>query len=116
MNVWQQIDADARCAAIHDTWGHLGPEDGVHHGQMLVAHSTYGDVIVVDELFPTFQNSPWQFEALNRAAFELIKDEDVGVYSLVGYVKWGQDEDDPDATSMTHYEFEIVKVVREFER
>lgn len=115
MDVWQQITEDARTKVQHETWGHLGPTEGKHHGQMIVAFSTYGDIVVVDDSFPTLQNSPWQFGAINDAAFESVKDEDVGVYSLVGWIEWGAPEDEPEALTMVDYELELTPLIPAYE-
>ncbi len=107
------IDAHNKSVVYHQTWGHLGPEKKRYYGQMIVARSTYGDITIVDDKFEGLQNSPWQCTAVNDVAFELLKDEDIGVYNLVGWLEWTENEDG--SISCNDSEFEIIKLLGELE-
>lgn len=90
-----QIEADGRCEATHDTFGHLAPTKGVHKGKILFTYSDYGDIVMISDHFPTLQNSPWQFACMNDLLFELCckrGDEDLEkgkVYLFEGSLTWG---------------------------
>ncbi len=107
------IEARDKSIVMHQTWGHLGPEQKRYYGQMIVAHSTYGDITVIDDRFEDLQNSPWQYAAINDIAFELLKDEEVGVYNLIGWIEWTQNDDDSISCNVS--ELEVIKIVSELE-
>ncbi len=107
------ITAHNKNIVYHQTWGHLGPEKKRYYGQMLVAHSAYGDITIIDDKFDGLQNSPWQCTAINDIAFELLKDEDIGVYTLIGWIEWTKNDDD--SISCNTSGLEIIKIVSELE-
>lgn len=108
-----QLEADARQVATHDAWGHLGPKNGKHLGQVLYAVTDYGQTELISENFKEeFQNSPWQYDALNDMIFELSKNEKVsGVYCWSGFIVWGHDKNDSDdGTYMIHWEGDVSRL------
>lgn len=108
-NVWSQIVADNHRIVQHQTWGHLGPTDGVHYGRILCCLSAYGDLVLIDDDFPTLENSPWQYAALNTIVCDILEDRDTGVYSLEGWLKWGE-VDDPGVLEVVEHDWEVIQL------
>jgi hypothetical protein len=119
-----QLEADARCTAMHETFGHLGPTAGQHAIEILFTYTAYGEVVIIDDRYTTIENSPWQFEAFNDLIWELVNPngkngekplEKGKVYKFIGTITWGQvDSDVPawgDALGVTNWEGEVNTVL-----
>lgn len=85
------IDAyhDGKAADAHaDTWGHLQPSAGDHPGTIVASNSEYADqgYSIVATSFPTLDDSPWLYEALNEYTSQLT-DRAPGIYEWSGSVR-----------------------------
>lgn len=92
MDVITQCFIDAKKAAMHDTWGHLGPTSGEHSLVIVFTYSVRGDIVIIDEQCNTLENNPWHFSNLMNLVDELTDEDDVvegGVYRFEGSCTYG---------------------------
>jgi len=69
--VFAPIEAAKRAAIFADTWGHLFPK-GPATGYIVVAHSIYRDVVILEEEL-NINGSPWWYETVHDFARERAK-------------------------------------------
>ena len=74
-----------------ETFGHLKPENKPYNGWLMVSHSTYGDITVLDWNFQDLVASPWQFghfetgiEKWMNETYPDLKDFEAGIYIFIG--------------------------------
>lgn len=111
MNIYEQIEADARNAAMTDTWGHLGPTPDNHDISMIMTLTEWGEYIVISSKHPTLEVSPWHYQNMNEmTSIMLSKDKynkakiannvndldihDGGVYKFEGTCIYGHEKED----------------------
>ncbi len=86
MAMFDAYENRKRRDVMQDTWGHLAPKKGrVYKGYMIFAHSSYGDIVLLDANFENLTDSPWLFEAMQDFIGENSKDS--GVYKWEGYYR-----------------------------
>lgn len=91
-----QLEADARNAAMHDTWGHLGPTRGEHPITLVFTQSIFGDIVLIDTDHPTLQESPWHHACMTEMVGELTDRDDIdqgAVYRFEGTCTYSHDHD-----------------------
>lgn len=71
-------EAHYKKIVMHETWGHLFPENSKYVGNIRIAYSAYGHIDVLDEHVDLPSGSPWWFEAANNFACEVSNNMEMG--------------------------------------
>ena len=76
---------------FEETWGHLRPQPGRHHGYIVAARSAYdsGERSLIAAEFGDVEDSPWLYESM----YALINDADMAegcVYRFTGALVAGK--------------------------
>ena len=80
-DIAETIQADNKRLVMHQTWGHLFPEDGLQcEGRILLTETIYGDCLIIDEDID-IPASPWWHSAVHEWAGEWL-----GIMDKVGAV------------------------------
>jgi hypothetical protein len=89
-------------AAQHETWGHLGPKQGVHKLGMAFTRTIYGEHILINTKHDTLEDSPWHFFNMQNLMNELLEEKNAQannikdglVYQFSGSCHYSYDKDD----------------------
>jgi len=78
-DIADKIHADAKRVVMHQTWGHLFPEDTeTFGGTIQMVASVYGDTVVLKDTTGV-PDSPWYYESLMTFVSEFLTDKEDGV-------------------------------------
>jgi len=79
---WQEIgasiDAHNKKIVMHNTWGHLYPDQPNYEGTVRISKDIYGQTTVLDESNTLPQGSPWWHAAIFEFANEVSTDMEGG--------------------------------------
>lgn len=108
------INEDNRKVAIHETFGHLFPDDGtVKIGKICATIGIYGDITIIDEDIE-IEGSPWWHESSHNFVYEALKNETNGaIYELcikAEVIVVDEDEDEDEESSIR--QIEITEISR----
>ena len=71
-------EAHYKNVCIHQTFGHLYPEQTHYEGTVRIASDIYGQTAVLDECPNLPESSPWWYEAITNFTCDVSKDMEGG--------------------------------------
>jgi hypothetical protein len=68
--------------AMKDTWGHMYPEPcSKHYGEMIIAHTETGDLVIIKSDFPGLDGSPMRYW-VEHTVFDIFETEGGKIYKV----------------------------------
>ena len=109
------IEAHYKKIVMHDTWGHLFPEQPSYTGNLRVSYTIYGSIDILDESPQLPEGSPWWNSAANEFACKMSDDMERGEVSefkiLVDIVEHKElDEDNDDEDGPYYNEYKTIEI------